>query len=88
VILNVIDRRKDIYRWKCIDVIVEPTWHDNSVPDSDQAPHDYREPGYAALKGISLAEAITWAAAFAVPLTLCLYDQGSSAVPEGWAPSA
>jgi hypothetical protein len=93
VIFNIVDRRKRIYRWKRIDVIVERTWHDNSWADGDQAPQDDREPDFAAQpdfsaqKGISLADAVTWASSFAVPLTLFLYDEGSSAVPDGFPPS-
>ena len=84
MILNIVDRRVNIYRWKCIDVIVEATWHDNAFADGDQAPQDEREPGYAAQKGISLADAVNWASSFAIPLTLYLYDEGSNAVPDGW----
>ncbi|WP_043838384.1 hypothetical protein [Muricoccus aerilatus] len=83
MILNIIDRRGNPYRWKRIDVIAEPTWHDNSLAEGDQAPHDYREPGFATQKGVSLTDAVAWASSFAVPLTLYLYDEGSSAVPDG-----
>lgn len=86
MILNVVDRRKRQYRWKFIDVIVEPTWHDNACDDSDQASRDEREPGYAARKNIPLAEAISWAAALQASLTVYLYDQGSDTVPD-WPPS-
>ena len=82
MILNVIDRRTNIYRWKCVDVVVEPTWHDNSMPNGDQAPPDYREPSYAARRGISVAEAIAWSSSLAVPLTVYLYDEGSTAVQD------
>ncbi|WP_043831777.1 hypothetical protein [Muricoccus aerilatus] len=88
MILNVVDRRKNTYRWKSIDVIVEPTWHDNAFADGDQAPHDYSELGYAARKGVSLAEAVTWALSFTVPLTLYLYDEGCGAVDDGCAPNS
>ncbi len=51
VIFNIIDRRKRQYRWKKITAIIEPTYHDNSVEDSDQTkapgpgffPYDQRE---------------------------------------------
>ena len=86
MILNIIDRRENVYRWASIDVIAEPTWHDNACQASDQAPHDNREPGYAPRKGISLADAVAWASSFDVPLTLYLYDKGSDVVPELGAP--
>jgi hypothetical protein len=88
MIFNIVDRRKRIYRWERVDVIVERTWHDNSWSDGDRAPQDHREPSFAAQKGISLADAVAWASSFAVPLTLYLYDEGSSAVPDGFSPSA
>jgi hypothetical protein len=50
MILNIVDRRKQIYRWKCIDAIIEPTWHDNACADSDYADHEYGEPMYEARK--------------------------------------
>ena len=60
MIQNIIDRRTRNYRWLRVDVIAEPTWHDNSCPDSDRAIRDDREPGYAARTGISLAEGVNW----------------------------
>jgi hypothetical protein len=36
MISNIIDRRKRQYRWKQITAIIEPTYHDNSVDDSDE----------------------------------------------------
>lgn len=77
MIWNIIDKRKRRYRWKRIDAEVEPTWHDNTCPDSDQA--EQVEQGvvqYEKQKGISLAEAVTWATAKPYPVTLFLYDEG------------
>ena len=82
LIFNIIDRRGNVHRWESIDIIVEPTWHDNACLDSDQALHNNREPGYAPQEGISLAEAVTCASSFDVPLTLYFYDKGSDAVPD------
>ncbi len=77
VIANVIDNRKHRYRWKQITAIVEPTHHDNSGADSDQAevpppgffPYDQREE-------TSLADAVLWANALPFAVTLFLYDLG------------
>jgi len=74
---NIIDRRTRPYRWQLVDVIVEPTWHDNACADSDQANRDDREPGYAARKNISLSEAVEWVAAMPLPVTLYIHDAGS-----------
>lgn len=76
MILNIIDRREKPYRWRHINAIVEAAWHDNSVPDSDQAEVSYEEPAYDELKGISLAEAVRWASALPIEVTLYLYDPG------------
>jgi hypothetical protein len=80
MIQNISDKRTRPYRWLRVDVIAEPTWHDNSCPDSDQAPQDAREPGYAAKKNISLADAINWVAAMPLPMTLYVYDGGTDTV--------
>ena len=82
MILNIVDRRKRPYRWKRVDVIVEPTWHDNACQDSDRAEREDTEPGFAARKGISLADAISWATTLPVPVTLYIYDDGSETVFE------
>jgi hypothetical protein len=76
MILNIIDHRERPYRWQRIKAIVEPTWHDNGVRDSDHAARglddfiiDHRE-------DVSLAEAIAWANGLAQHVTLYLYDAG------------
>jgi hypothetical protein len=40
MIWNIIDGRERRYRWKCVNAIIEPAWHDNSCRDSDQAEED------------------------------------------------
>jgi hypothetical protein len=77
MIENLCDRRERPHRWKRINAIVEPTWHDNDHgPDRDQS-----EPGpddivYDQREGISLAEAIAWANSLPDRVTLYLYDEG------------
>ena len=80
MIQNIIDRRKRQYRWLTVDVIAEPTWHDNTCADADQAERNDDEPGYAARKNISLSEAVRWVASMPLPMTLYIYDTGSDAV--------
>ena len=77
MILNIIDRRKRRYRWKKITAIVEPTYHDNSVQDSDQT--GVPKPGfsdYDQREEISLADAVIWANSLPYDTTLYLYDLG------------
>jgi hypothetical protein len=78
MIFNIIDMRKRRYRWKQISAIVEPVYHDNSVPDSDQA--EVPEPGFSPYdrrEETSLAEAVCWATSLPYEVTLFLYDLGS-----------
>jgi hypothetical protein len=69
---NIQDHRKRAHRWKSVNVVVEATWLDNGVKDSDQAPRgDYT---YSDRDGISLSEAIAWANTFEELVTLYIYD--------------
>lgn len=85
MIWNIIDRRDRPYRWKRVNAIVEAIEHDNSVADADQAPHS--EPlqvvDYDQLKGVSVGEAVAWAAQQSCPVTLYLYDDGKGTTSEG-----
>ena len=76
MILNIIDRRKHGHRWKKISAIIEATWHDNSIPDSDQAEVVYEDPDYEEREGISVLDAVQWASTFSSGVTLYLYDFG------------
>jgi hypothetical protein len=76
---NVIDRRKREFRWLAVDVTAEPTWHDNTCNDADQAERDDGEPMYAARKNISLSEAVRWVEAMPLPMTLYIFDGESNA---------
>jgi hypothetical protein len=76
MITNIIDKRKRQYRFLKINAIVEAAWHDNTVKDADQAPSSENGgPLYEEREHISLSNAITWATAFAKPVTLFLYDE-------------
>jgi hypothetical protein len=77
MLFNIIDNRKSRYRWKQITAIVEPTYNDNSVQDSDQT--EVPEPGffpYDERPAISVADAVKWAASLPFAATLYLYDLG------------
>jgi hypothetical protein len=79
VILNIVDNRKYAYRWKSVDVVAEPTWHDNRCEDSDQADRCENETEYEAKEGLSVSDAISWAAGLPYDVTLYLYDAGTHA---------
>ena len=75
---NIIDKRTQPYRWAHINAIIEATWHDNSVADTDIAPEVRFEDEvtYEQREVISLHEAINWANNQTCPVTLYLYDLG------------
>ena len=77
MIENICDRRKRPHRWKRINAIVEPTWHDNDGGhDRDQSERGPDDIVYDDREGISLSEAIAWANGLPDRVTLYLYDEG------------
>lgn len=77
MIWNIIDRRKHPYRFLRVTAIAEPTWHDNSCKDADQAPkYDNEGIGYIEWPVLSVAEAVAWAGKLRYAVTLYLYDEG------------
>ncbi len=77
MIRNIIDKRERPYRWKRVNAIIEPTWHDNCCQDSDQAEEtDPHAVVYEQREGVSLAEVVTWANARPYAVTLYLWDEG------------
>ena len=76
MIWNIIDSRKNRYRWRRTNAIVEATSHDNSKSDSDQAEGGADDVVYDQREGISLADAIMWANSLPGGVTLFLYDEG------------
>lgn len=78
MIWNIVDRRKRPQRWRKINAIIEPTWHDNSCADADEAEEMPGDDDFSIdqREGVSLAEAITWASDAPCPVTLFIYDEG------------
>ena len=74
MIFNIIDNRKLRYRWKLVNAIVEPTWHDNNARDADQAEPTEGELDYEERNNVSASEAIKWADSLPFPVTIYLYD--------------
>ncbi len=76
MIWNVVDRRRNRYRWAKVHATVEATWHDNSVSGADQAPATTSEleVTFDERKDISLSEAIIWANSQTCPVTLYIGD--------------
>jgi hypothetical protein len=78
VILNIIDERTKPYRWRSVDVVIEPTWHDNTCADADQSAPQSDESDYEERAEISLSEAIAWAMGIGYPITLYLRNAGDN----------
>jgi hypothetical protein len=74
MILNIIDNRKLRYRWKRINAVVEPIWHDNRCKDADQAEETQDELDYEERNNISMNEAVKWASDLPFCVTLYLYN--------------
>lgn len=74
MIANVIDNRKSPYRWKCVNAIIEPAWHDNKCRDADQAEPVLGELDYDERPGLSVNDAIEWANHLPFLVTLYLLD--------------
>lgn len=79
-VLNVIDRRKRKYRFLKVNAIIEPTWHDNSLDDSDKSHPDGVKGamawmGYDEKERVSVQEAFEWASKHPDDVTLYLYDE-------------
>jgi hypothetical protein len=74
MIANVIDNRKSPYRWKHVNVVAEPAWHDNKCRDADQAEPAVGELDYEEQAGISVNDAIKWANELPFFVTLYLRD--------------
>ena len=83
MILNVIDHRKSFHKWKRVDAVIEPTWHDNKCAGADEAPRYDGEADHDAREDISVAAAIAWASALTYGVTLYLYDVGVHAADAG-----
>ena len=75
MICNVLDHRKRPHRWRRVKAIIEPTWHDNSVADADQAEPAAAESDYDERSAISVEQAVIWAHALPYGVTLYLYDE-------------
>ena len=74
---NIIDSRKQPYRWKHVVAVVEATSNDNSTRDADQVDAHDDDILYDQRVGLSVAEAVQWAMSHPQPVTLFLYDAGT-----------
>lgn len=74
---NIVDHRKKPYRFKKINAVIEATWHDNKVKDSDfiVKNEDDEGPTYEESEHTTLADAVLWAQSFTAPVTLYIYDE-------------
>lgn len=76
MIINVIDLRENLYRWKSILAVVESAGKNNAAEGGD--PVDVSlgvEIDYAERDGISVRDAFLWAENLQGKVTLYLHDQ-------------
>ncbi|MBS0547726.1 MAG: hypothetical protein JSR24_08260 [Proteobacteria bacterium] len=81
MILNFVDHRRSIYKWKKVDAVVEPTWHDNKCVGADAADPCKGENDYEVRQNISVADAIAWASGLPFDVTIYLWDAGAAMEP-------
>lgn len=86
MILNIVDHRKNRYRWREITAIFEPTFHDNSCKNSDLTTEEENlcnGISYHEIKKCSLNAAIRYAIDSESHLTVYLYDLGEGIKADG-----
>ena len=78
MLLNIIDSRKNKYRWQEVNAVIEDTSHDNSCKNSEKTDPSPDEDyvGFEQRESISINEAIKWAENCSGKVTLFLYDKG------------
>ena len=84
MICNIVDKRTNAMRWKSVDVVIEATQYDNSVPNSDQVEASVPDDLVLVdtLDRVSIAEAVQWAEEVEHPVTLFIYDAGANSDPD------
>jgi hypothetical protein len=74
MLANIVDQRFNEYAAARLNVVIEPSWHDNGIPGADQHESGSGEPAVEVRYEITLADAIAWANSFPGAVTLYLYD--------------
>jgi hypothetical protein len=76
MIWNIVDSRRNRFRWAKVHANVEATWHDNSCNGADQVPSPAAELEvvFDERENISVNDAINWANCQSCPVTLYIYD--------------
>ena len=70
---NIIDYRDRKYR-TLVDVVFEPSWHDNSNNNADQFEIEYEDFSTDELKNTTIHSAIEYSNKWSVPVTMFIYD--------------
>lgn len=85
MLANIIDRRKQQYRFKRVNAVIEPTRHDNSTKNCDRAARNPKQDkawiGYDEKEHVTVTDAIKWASKHKDEVTLYLYDKDSGIYP-------
>lgn len=74
MLANIVDNRENPYSGKMVNVVMEPAFHDNSVPGSDKYEVADDAPSCLNRNGLSMQEAVEWAMNMSFPMTIYIYD--------------
>jgi hypothetical protein len=74
MLANIIDSRHNPYISQKLNVVMEPSWHDNSCQGADQYSPDQQIGMVDIQYNISLSDAIKWANQQIGAMTLYLYN--------------
>lgn len=75
-LINIVDHRGKKYKFKKVNAIIEPTWHDNACKNADKSEnHGVNWIGYDEREHVTVRQAIDWANEHKDHVTLYLYDE-------------
>jgi hypothetical protein len=71
---NIIDQRRNQYAAARLNIVMEPSAHDNRITGADQHAEPDTDFTVDVRYGISLVDGVAWADEYPCPMTLYLYD--------------
>ena len=76
MLANIVDRRANQYNVE-VDVVFEPTWHDNSCENATKFLQDDDTFDVHDIPNTTVEDAIKFANTYEFPVTVYLYDKGA-----------
>lgn len=86
MITNIVDDRKNNKKWNSVYGTIEPTFHDNSCKDADQAIVDTDRSGICVMtkSPMTLTKLLIWAESFPGENTLYIRNTDPMGKTQGW----